>query len=161
MNARLILLLLITHFASASTQGAFAATFQDLARLIPDEANALVLMDVEQLLATPLAQNQGWSRKLETAYVERPVVLPPEAKKLAIGAILTREEDLRPVWEIAVMETPEAVPVRAIVRAKAAVSSDCTAFLPVSPKTASPSPISTTACSPPFAPPRGNSSPAG
>jgi hypothetical protein len=118
MNARLILLLLITHFASASTQGAFAATFQDLARLIPDEANALVLMDVEQLLATPLAQNQGWSRKLETAYVERPVVLPPEAKKLAIGAILTREEDLRPVWEIAVMETPEAVPVRAIVRAE-------------------------------------------
>jgi hypothetical protein len=109
-----IFTVLLCAASSASTS---AATFQDLAKVIPDEANALVLMDVEQILATPLAQKQGWARKLESAYVERPVVLPPEAKKLALGAILTREDDLRPVWEIAVMETPEAVPVRAIVRA--------------------------------------------
>ena len=74
MNARFIRLQLITLFAAASGQAAVAATFQDLARLIPDQANALVLMDVEQILATPLAQRQGWARKLETAYVQRPVV---------------------------------------------------------------------------------------
>ena len=117
MKARFTTLLAVLLGATAASGGA-AATFQELAALIPDEANALVLMDVEQLLATPLAQKQGWARKLETAYVERPVVLPPEAKKLAIGAVLTHEDDLRPVWEIAVMETPEAIPIRALVRAE-------------------------------------------
>ena len=80
MNARFIRLQLITLFAAASGQAAVAATFQDLARLIPDQANALVLMDVEQILATPLAQRQGWARKLETAYVQRPVVLPDSVR---------------------------------------------------------------------------------
>ena len=101
----------------ASTAGA-AETFESLARRIPGEANALVLIDVEQVLAAPLAQSQGWARKLEAAYVERPVVLPPEATKLVLGAVLVPSDDFLAAWEVGVMELSEPIGVRAIARSE-------------------------------------------
>ena len=95
-----------------------AETFESLAKRIPAGANALVLIDVEQTLAAPLAREQGWARKLETAYVQRPVFLPPEAKKLALGASLDADNDFLNRWEVAVMELAEPVGVRAIARSE-------------------------------------------
>jgi hypothetical protein len=96
-----------------------AESFETLAARIPGQANALVLIDVEQTMAAPLAQKQGWSRKLETAYVERPVYLPPEARKLALGASLRPADDFSSAWEVAVMELAEPVAVRSIARSEA------------------------------------------
>ncbi len=93
-----------------------AETFDSLARRIPGDATALVLIDVEQTLASPLAQKQEWSRKLEAAYVERPVFLPPEAKKLVLGAALDPENDFLGRWELGVMELLEPPGIRAIAR---------------------------------------------
>src|SRR5262245_15884862 len=77
----------------AAQTAANAETFPSLTARMPAAANVLVLIDVEQTMAAPMAQKQGWSRKLETAYVERPVYLPPEAKKLALGASLRPSDD--------------------------------------------------------------------
>jgi hypothetical protein len=95
-----------------------AETFQSLANRIPGAANAMVLIDVEQILATRIAQSGGWSEKLEVAYVERPVFLPPEAKKLALGAVLRVGADFQNQWEVAVMELTEPVAIRAIARSE-------------------------------------------
>ena len=78
----------------------------------------LVLIDVEQTVAAPLAQKQGWSRKLETAYVERPVYLPPEARKLVLGASLQPNQDFNSEWEVAVIDLAEPVAVRSIARSE-------------------------------------------
>ena len=66
----------------------------------------MVLIDVEKTISTPLARKQGWAAKLEAAYVERPIFLPPEAKKLALGAALNPDDNFNGVWELAVMPLP-------------------------------------------------------
>lgn len=96
-----------------------AETFESLATRIPGAANALVLIDVEAILATPVAQAGGWSKKLEVAYVERPVFLPPEAKKMALGAVLQPSTDFKDLWQVALMELAEPVGIRAIARSEA------------------------------------------
>lgn len=118
-NARscLTLIALATTLAAAVDSRA-AETFDSLARRIPGTANALVVFDVEKTLAAPLAQQQGWTGKLETANVERPVVLPPEAKKLVLAAALKPSEDFATAWEVAVMELSEPVAVRSIARSE-------------------------------------------
>lgn len=103
---------------SGAPVGRAAETFESLAARLPGEANALVLIDVEQVLNSPLARAQGWGRKLEAAYVERPVFLPPEAKKLALGAALLPSKDFVCAWEAAAMELSEPPSVRAIARSE-------------------------------------------
>lgn len=110
---------LVIAIACHATLGLRAAeTFDSLAARIPASANVLVLIDVEQTMSTPLARSQGWAQKLETAYVERPVYLPPEARKLVLGASLRAGEDFANVWEAAVMELVEPVGVRSIARSE-------------------------------------------
>ncbi len=113
---------------------AAAETLESLAARIPGEVNALVLIDVEQIMATPLARDQGWTRKLETAYVERPVFLPPEAKKLVLGAVLQPQDDFLAARELAVMELAAPVAVRSIARSESGyvdqLNGQTTAFTP-------------------------------
>ena len=113
---------------------AIAESFDELARRIPAGANALVLIDVGQMMTTPLARDQGWSRTLEAAYVERPIFLPPEAKKLVLGAALQPNHEFLGKWEVAVMELMEPVAVRSIARSESGyveqVKGLATAFTP-------------------------------
>jgi hypothetical protein len=88
------------------------APFDDLLAKIPEAANTLVLIDVDNTLATPLAKEQGWAKRLEKAYMERPVYLPPEAKKLVLAATLSPAQDFLPLWELAVMELTEPLSMR-------------------------------------------------
>jgi hypothetical protein len=111
-------LFIVTVVLSLAVPCRAAETFDSLARRVPGEANALVLIDVEQVLAAPMAQSQGWARKLEAAYVERPVLLPPEAKKLVLSAALVPSDDFLGAWELAVMELAEPIGVRAIARSE-------------------------------------------
>ena len=101
---------------SLQLQLACAESFESLAARIPSDANALVLIDVEQTLQAPLARFQGWAAQLEAANVSRPVFLPPEAKKLVLGAMLEPANDFSPAWEVAVMELSTPVDVNAIAR---------------------------------------------
>jgi hypothetical protein len=118
MVERPSLTIAVAIVAYSFLQHAVAETFESLAARLPRETNALVLIDVEQTLQAPLAREQGWARKLEAAYASRPVYLPPEAKKLALGAALRPSDDFLPAWELAVMELAEPVGIRAIARAE-------------------------------------------
>lgn len=114
--ARLGLALAVAWLAALDLRA--AETFERLAARIPSTANVLVLIDVEQTMASPLAREQGWAQKLEAAYVERPVYLPPEAKKLVLGASLRPTDDFANIWEAAVIELAEPVGVRSIARSE-------------------------------------------
>lgn len=93
-------------------------TFETLSRRLPADTNAIVLMDVQQVLAAPLARQQGWGAKLEAAYADRPVFLPPEAKKLVLGAALQPNNDFLGRWELALMELSAPVAVRSIAKSE-------------------------------------------
>jgi hypothetical protein len=93
-----------------------AEEFADLLRRIPADANALVLIDVEKTVAAPLARKQGWAAKLESAYAERPIFLPPEAKKLVLGASLDPNNEFIGAWELAIMEMAAPISAASIAR---------------------------------------------
>ena len=93
-------------------------SFDQLLPKIPPSANVLVLIDVERTLASPLAQADGWGKKLELAYVSRPIFLPPEATKLVMAASLEPSNNFQREWELAVMELADPMSMRSIARSE-------------------------------------------
>ena len=95
-----------------------ASAFDHLLTRVPAGANALVLIDVESTLASPVAQKEGWGKELELSYVNRPVFLPPEAKKLVLASALRTTDQFSRLWELAAMELSEPMSMRSIARSE-------------------------------------------
>jgi hypothetical protein len=85
-----------------------AAEFPALLKRVPGEANILVLVDVDRLLASPMAQEQGWKKKLTQDATQRPLILPPGAHKLirAMSIDLTTQET---AFELTLLESPKGL----------------------------------------------------
>ncbi len=109
---------LMIALVTAPTSVAWAAPFDELLTRVPESANTLVLIDVATTLKAPVAEEQGWGKKLELAYVERPIFLPPEANKLVMAALLRSNDDFSRLWELAVMELSEPMSMRSIARSE-------------------------------------------
>ncbi len=90
----------------------------DLLKRIPAGANALMVIDVTALESPPMAQTQGWQKKHEAAFVERPLMLPPEASRLVVASQLNFAGELNVDWELAVMNLTESLSMRSIARAE-------------------------------------------
>ncbi len=80
------LTLCLLFLATSSSQA--QDSFTDLLRLIPDHANAVVLIDRDALLASPLSLREGWAKISEANYMAGVSAIPPGAKKLVYGAQL-------------------------------------------------------------------------
>ena len=93
-------------------------SFDQLLPKVPPSANVLVLIDVERTLDSPLAQAEGWGKKLELAYVSRPIFLPPEATKLVMAASLEPGNNFQRHWELAVMQLSDPMSMRSIARSE-------------------------------------------
>ena len=94
------------------------AQFDDLLKRIPSNANSLVVIDVNALHSSALARKDGWLKKHEAAYVERPIFLPPEADKIILAAQIDISQEMRENWELAVMDMKEPIPMKSIARAE-------------------------------------------
>ncbi len=81
-----------------------AVAQQDLINYIPPGANAIVVVDVESLLASELAVQDGWADKRSANYGSRPVLLPPEASRVVVGAQLDTAGNLGLTWELAALQ---------------------------------------------------------
>ncbi len=79
------------------------AEFGDLLERVPPGANVIMLIDVEQLLRSPLAKAEGSKKAYAEKYHATPILLPPDAKRFVMAAYLPLP-DVQPVWEVAVME---------------------------------------------------------
>lgn len=90
----------------------------ELTQRIPSGANALMVIDVTALESTPMAQEQGWGKKHEAAFVERPMMLPPEATRIVVGSQLNFAGELNVEWEVAAMSLIEPLSMRSIARAE-------------------------------------------
>lgn len=95
-----------------------AENFDALLKRVPAGANTLVLIDVDATLATPVAREKGWGKKLEIGNVQRPIFLPPEASKLVIAASLRTANDFSRQWELAAIELGETLSMRSIARSE-------------------------------------------
>ena len=53
---------------------------------VPGDANVLMVMDLERILASPLATKEGWKDKRASNYAARPLTFPPQVTRLVRGA---------------------------------------------------------------------------
>ena len=114
MTIRLLATTVFCWFATVTSL--FAA--DELIQRIPAGANALMVIDVTALESTPMAQAQGWTKKHEAAFVERPLMLPPEAARIVIGSQLNFAGEMNVEWQVAAMNLVEPLSMRSIARAE-------------------------------------------
>jgi hypothetical protein len=76
------------------------AQFGSLTARVPSGANAIVVLNVEKILASPLATQQNWREKQENAAAAGVTILPPDARQFVMAADMDIEF-MQPVWEIA------------------------------------------------------------
>lgn len=91
------------------------ADFPELLRRVPGEANAIVLIDAERLLASPLAKKEDWQKRRFEHYAERPLSVPPQATKVVRAAhvdLHTRQ----PSWELVMLETTNSPHLETIAK---------------------------------------------
>lgn len=90
----------------------------ELTQRIPAGANALMVIDVTALESSPMAQAQGWAKKHEAAFVDRPMMLPPEATRIVIASQLNFTGEMNVEWQVATMNLIEPLSMRSIARAE-------------------------------------------
>lgn len=92
--------------------------FTTLTGRVHKGSNAVVGINAAALKETELAQKQGWSKKLEAAYVDRATFLPPEAEMLMIASQLVPSENFQQNWELALMTLSEPLSMKDVARAE-------------------------------------------
>ncbi len=98
------------------TSPAIAGHPAELLPTVPGSANAVVVIDVESLLASKLAQRHGWSSKGSLEYAQRPVMVPTEATAVAIAASLDPGRELMRQWEVSIAEMETELSLEDIAR---------------------------------------------
>lgn len=79
------------------------AQFAELAKNLPGSTNAIVLVDAQRLMASPLAQKEGWKEKYEEAYAAGLVSISPETQHMILASQMDYQY-MRPLWEVAVAD---------------------------------------------------------
>jgi hypothetical protein len=90
-------LLLATAAASAS-----AGEFADLSRYLPQDANAVVVVNAATMYDSPLGKQENWRQRFADASQSTPLMLPPSAEHCVLAAKLD-VESLERDWEAAIM----------------------------------------------------------
>ncbi len=80
-----------------------SAQFEDLAAKVPATANALVLLDAQKLLATPLAKREGWAEKYDQAFAAGLATISPDTRRMILASQLDYEF-MKPHWELAIAD---------------------------------------------------------
>jgi len=97
----------------AASAAATRADFTDLIGRIPPNANAIIVVDFEKVMKSPLAGKENWKDKQADAYSDRPMIVPPGATRL-ITAALIDTKTLSSDWEVSVMDMSKAPSMEAI-----------------------------------------------
>jgi hypothetical protein len=108
MKRRPYLLLLLSicgcwSICLSSTRG---ADLVDLLRRVPEDANVLLVVDIQGVLDSPLALAEGWRERLTDGSASRPLLLPPKGQRMVRAANFDLEEH-RSTWQIAVVDFEE------------------------------------------------------
>lgn len=80
-----------------------AAPFDSLVRKVPEGANAIMLVNVQQILQSEYARSHDSKQKLAEAFEQKSLLIPPDATQFVLAAQFDLEHFTR-IWEAAVME---------------------------------------------------------
>ncbi|MGI9428387.1 MAG: hypothetical protein ACR2NM_07005 [Bythopirellula sp.] len=83
-----------------------SAMFGNMTSRLPSDTNTLVLIDVEKLKNTSLAAREGWAEKIEEAFQQGLLAIPPDATQM-VAASKTNFSDMSDHWSLALMNLSE------------------------------------------------------
>lgn len=86
----------------ASARAGRGQEFEALVKNLPGRANSLVLLNVDKILASPVAMRENWKGKHEQRYAAGLSLVPPDAKQ-AVFATMLDLSGMSPMWESVVM----------------------------------------------------------
>lgn len=89
--------------------------FSDMVRRVPKDANVIMYMDVERLLASPMAAKEDWKGKRAEDYANRPMSLPPSVTKYVRAASINLDVD-ETAWQIALLEAKSIPSLESIAK---------------------------------------------
>lgn len=85
-----------------------------LFRWVPADANAVVVINVEEMFHAPLAARENWRKQAADRFVNQEISVPPEARRVVMAAQLDLGGGLQPVWELGIIEV-EKTPSFALI----------------------------------------------
>jgi hypothetical protein len=82
---------------------------------VPETANALVLIDAQAILASPVAIREDWVKKQQTAYVQGTATLPPSVARALFAANL-EPTTMHSRWEVGLLASKNPVSLPTIAK---------------------------------------------
>ena len=92
--AAIIIFSFVTFNASVAQ-----AQFHGLVGRVPSDANAIVMLDADKIMASPLARRDNWSEQRANAAAAGLTILPPNASQFVMAARIDLEY-MHPTWEV-------------------------------------------------------------
>ncbi len=115
IRTRLILAVAIVGFSFAAAPS--YADFGDLLNYVPADANAVMVLNLEKMLESPLGKEKQWKEKLSGETADRPLALPPEASRVVLASRIDLEY-MKSLWEIAIVEMKKVPTMEEIANAE-------------------------------------------
>lgn len=89
-----------------------------LLKLVPPDANALVIIDAEALKKTPLAIQNGWTKYSFMDSPKQEIAIPSAAQEIIIASRLETSQHLAAVWDLALVSSSSTIPLTKIAEAE-------------------------------------------
>jgi hypothetical protein len=109
--------LLFAAMLFASSTAFAQGDLQDLLKKMPRTANSIMAINVDGLHNSPIGITRKWKDLHEESYVNRPFILPPEAKWAIVGAMFDPVSN-ESIWELGIMSLTSDLSMRSIARAE-------------------------------------------
>src|SRR4029077_4138117 len=84
------------------------ANYYELLRRVPDSANAIILIDVERMLMSPIAMKEKWRDKANNADRET-LHFPINSVRYMLASKLNAVANFENLWDVALIESIDTV----------------------------------------------------
>jgi hypothetical protein len=74
-----------------------------MSRFLPDDANAIIVVNAAAIFASPQGQREGLKQRYADRFEAAPLILPPSAERMVLASEVNLAA-LRPEWQAAVLE---------------------------------------------------------
>jgi hypothetical protein len=88
--------------------GSATANYYELLRRVPDSANAIILIDVERMLMSPIAMKEKWRDKANTSDRET-LHFPINSVRYMLASKLNAVANFEDLWDVALIESIDTV----------------------------------------------------
>jgi hypothetical protein len=88
--------------------GSATANYYELLRRVPDSANAIILIDVERMLMSPIAMKEKWRDKANTSDRET-LHFPINSVRYMLASKLNAVANFEDLWDVALIESIDPV----------------------------------------------------